>query len=103
MITMSSTINLYSKEQIDAKLTAYQTALSQGQLDAVNSGITSALVTQIGTNQTAIATINASAVMNSGITSGKVSTYDGYATTIAGKQDAISIVLTDNSYYTMTY
>lgn len=100
---MSSTINLYSKEQIDALLSGYQTSLSEAQLSAVNSGITSALVGQISTNQGAIATINASAVMNSGITSGKVSTYDGYASQIAGKQDAISIVLTDNSYYTMTY
>ena len=100
---MSSTINLYSKEQIDALLNGYQTALTEGQLNAVNSGITSALVGQISTNQNAISAINASAVMNSGITSGKVATYDGYAGQIAGKQDALSIVLTDNSYYTMTY
>lgn len=90
-----------------------QDALTTAQLNAVNSGITSALVTKIGTNETAIATINSSDVMNSGITSAgvgqittnkndiagiktsayatsgitsaKVDAYDAYADEIAGK------------------
>lgn len=94
-----------------------QDALNASQLNAVNSGITAAKVAEIdnksevsgtndGTNWTNI-TINGTTkaipsggggggftptqtqldAMNSGITSSKVSTYDGYA---AGKQDALS-------------
>ena len=40
-------------------------------------------------NETAL-TSDQLAALNSGITSGKVSTYDGYATTIAWKQDALT-------------
>lgn len=100
---MSSTLNLYSKEQIDSLLSGYQGSLTTAQMNAVNSGIDSTKVAQIATNTSAISTINASAPMTSGITASKVSTYDAYASQIAAKQDAISIVLTDNSYYTMTY
>ena len=46
------------------------------------------LAAKVEENKTAIATINASAPMNSGITAAKVSTYDGYADTIASKQTA---------------
>ena len=50
--------------------TVNETAMSQAQLDALNSGITS----------------------------WKVSTYDGYATTISGKQDALTLPATPTQW-----
>lgn len=53
----------YQNNQWEYQYTVNETALTQAQLDALNSGITS----------------------------WKVSTYDGYATTISGKQDALTL------------
>ena len=55
--------------------TINETAMSQAQLDALNSWITS----------------------------GKVSTYDGYATTISGKQDALSLAASPTSWHIVTW
>ena len=73
-----------------------QNSLSDTQLNAVNSGITSTKVntydgdaSQISGKQDSLTTAQLNAV-NSGITSTKVNAYDGYATTIAGKQNTIS-------------
>ena len=55
--------------------TINETAMSQAQLDALNSWITS----------------------------GKVSTYDGYATTISGKQDALSLAAFPTSWHIVTW
>lgn len=62
-------------------------SFTANQWDAINSGATSENIGQIATNTSAIQTINNSAVMSSGITSSKVSQYDGYATS---KQDTIT-------------
>lgn len=101
-----ATINFYSKEQTDTLLAAKQGTLSEGQTAAVNSGITAAKVStydgyaaQISGKQAALTQSQLNAV-DSGITSAKVTQYDGYA---SSKQDKISVVLTDNSYYTLTY
>lgn len=101
-----ATINFYSKEQTDTLLQGKQGTLTEAQTNAINSGITSAKVTQydgyagqISAKQDALSQAQLNAV-NSGITSAKVTQYDGYA---SSKQDKISIVLTDNSYYTLTY
>ena len=85
---------MYDGTQWVWQYTLNNTRFTQAQIDAINSGITEALVEQIGTNQTAIQTINESAVMNSGITSTKVTQYDGYATS---KQDVISDLATIRS------
>ena len=79
-----------------AGLATKQDALSSSQLAAVNSGITSALVTQIGTNTAAIAgkqdALSSSqlAAVNSGITSALVTQIGTNTAAIAGKQDALS-------------
>lgn len=78
---------MYDGTQWVWQYTLNNTTFTQAQIDAINSGITESLVAQIGTNQTAIQTINESAVMTSGITSAKVTQYDGYATS---KQDVIA-------------
>lgn len=62
-------------------------SFTANQWAAINSGATPENIAQIATNTTAIQTINNSAVMNSGITSAKVSQYDGYATS---KQNTIN-------------
>lgn len=101
-----ATINFYSKEQIDTLLDGYQPDLTEAQLNAVNSGITAAKVSTydgyaslIAAKQDALSQAQLNAV-NSGITAAKVTQYDGYA---SEKQDKITITLTDNSYYTITY
>ena len=79
-----------------AGLATKQDALSSSQLAAVNSGITSALVTQIGTNTSAIAgkqdALSSSQLqaVNSGITSALVTQIGTNTSAIAGKQDALS-------------
>ena len=79
-----------------AGLATKQDALSSSQLQAVNSGITSALVTQIGTNTSAIAgkqdALSSSqlSAVNSGITSELVTQIGTNTSAIAGKQDALS-------------
>lgn len=79
-----------------AGLATKQDALSSSQIAAVNSGITSALVTQIGTNTSAIAgkqdTLSSSqlAAVNSGITSALVTQIGTNTSALAGKQDALS-------------
>ena len=62
----------YTKTYMDGELNKKQNNLSDDQKAAVNSGITSAGVTQITTNKNAINTINNSDVMKSGITSAGV-------------------------------
>lgn len=101
-----ATINFYSKEQIDTLLGGYQGELTEQQLAAVNSGINASKVStydgyasQISGKQDVLSSAQLAAV-NSGITAAKVTAYDGYA---SSKQDKISIVLTENAYYTMTY
>lgn len=61
------------------------TGITQAELNAIDSGITSSLVQQISTNESDISTINSSQPMQSGITSEKVQTYDAYAQQIQGK------------------
>lgn len=48
----------YTKTEVDTALSGKQATLTTAQLDAVNSGITSADVTQIGVNENNISTIN---------------------------------------------
>lgn len=50
--------NAYTKTEVDNALSGKQNSLDTAQMAAVNSGITQALVTQIGTNQNNITTIN---------------------------------------------
>ena len=100
-----SDLNLVSQADLDdyatnasvvAGLATKQDALSSSQLAAVNSGITSELVTQIGTNTSAIAgkqdALSSSqlAAVNSGITSELVTQIGTNTSAIAGKQDALS-------------
>ena len=66
-----------------------QAALSTAQLNAVNSGITAAKLSELEAKQGALTETQLNAV-NSGITAAKVSTYDGYASTIAGKQATLT-------------
>ena len=79
-----------------AGLATKQDALNSSQLQAVNSGITSELVTQIGTNTSAIAgkqdALSSSQLqaVNSGITSELVTQIGTNTSAIAGKQDALS-------------
>lgn len=96
----------YSRTQAQFKsdigVTGKQDALTTDQLTAVNSGITSTLVTTIKTTaakvsndlpdaiarkQDKLSTAQLAAA-DSGVTADKVKTYDGYATQIASKQDA---------------
>ena len=63
-----------------------QATLTTNQLAAVDSGVTTATVSQVATNKSDIAGIKSSAYANSGITSAKVSTYDGYASQISAKE-----------------
>ena len=58
----------YTKNYMDGELGKKQNNLDTTQMAAVNSGITSAGVTQITTNKNAIDTINNGAVMKSGVT-----------------------------------
>lgn len=85
---------MYDGTQWVWQYTLNNTTFTQAQIDAINSTITKALVDQIIANQTAIQTINESAVMNSGITGAKVTQYDGYATS---KQDTIADLATIRS------
>ena len=63
-------IDIYTKQQTDAKLDTKQASLDSTQLDAVNSGITAE----------------------------KVGIYDGYATAIAGKMDTSSFYTIGGNY-----
>lgn len=71
-----SSANPVQNKVINTALSQKQNNLDANQLAAVNSGITDTLVAKIGTNETAISTINNSAVMNSGITSEAVTNYN---------------------------
>ena len=71
-----SSVNPVQNKVINTALSQKQNNLDANQLAAVNSGITDTLVAKIGTNETAISTINNSAVMNSGITSEAVTNYN---------------------------
>lgn len=77
--------------------TVNETAMTQAQLNALNSGITSWKVSTYDGystwKQDALSTAQLNAV-NSWITSGKVSTYDWYATTIASKANDNEVVHT---------
>ena len=118
-----ATINFYSKEQMDTKLSGYQVALSQAQQDAVDSGITSAKVSTYDGYATGKMNALASApsgahalisvngdkddIAESTVTSTELGYLSGVTsgiqTQLNGKQATLSIVLTDNAYYTMTY
>ena len=82
-----------SKDYVDAadqklqgEIDTKQNALTSEQLEAVNSGITAAKITELEGKQDALTQTQLDAA-NSGITSAKVATYDGYA---AGKQDTLT-------------
>ena len=85
---------------LQAALALKQNSLSTAQLEAVNSGITAALVTQIGTNQTAIAgkqdtlTTAQQAAVDSGATQTKIDQIAANAAAIvaltSSKQDQLS-------------
>ena len=66
----ATTRYIYQGNQWEYQYTVNETALTQSQLDALNSWITS----------------------------GKVSAYDGYATTISGKQDALTLPATPTQW-----
>ena len=72
-----------------------QATLTTNQLAAVNSGVTTTTVSQVATNKNDIAGIKSSAYANSGITSAKVSTYDGYASQIDAKEALANKLETD--------
>lgn len=86
---------------LQAALALKQNSLNTAQLEAVNSGITAALVTQIGTNQTAIAgkqdalTTAQQAAVDSGATAAKIDQIASNASAIvaltSSKQDALSV------------
>ena len=65
-----------------------------GTYTNTGSGLTSATIgaaiTELGTSKQDTLSEAQLAAANSGITAAKVSTYDGYATDIAGKQDTLS-------------
>ena len=102
VLTGEETDNLYTEyirvnnkweklgtQKID--ISGKQDKLSEAQMNAVNSGITSAKVTKydgyeatINGKQDELTSAQLNAV-NSGIDSTKVATYDGYASEIAGK------------------
>ena len=85
---------------LQAALALKQNSLNAAQLAAVNSGITAALVTQIGTNATAIAgkqdalTTAQQAAVDSGATAAKIDQIASNASAIvsltSSKQDALS-------------
>lgn len=85
---------------LQAALALKQNSLNATQLEAVNSGITAALVTQIGTNATAIAgkqdalTEAQQAAVDSGATAAKIDQIASNASAIvsltSSKQDALS-------------
>lgn len=66
-------------------------------IDRAKSG--GALDTRIDGKQNTLTSTQRSAV-NSGITAEKVTTYDGYASTIAGKQDALPTIVNDKYLHT---
>ena len=63
------------------------TTMTDAQKGALDSGATAELINKIAPNETAIATINASAPMNSGINAERVATYDAM---VSGKQDKLT-------------
>ena len=67
---------------------AFADALDKTKVAAAASYVDSAFNALDSAKQDVLTTAQQNAV-DSGITAGKVSTYDGYATTIAGKQDTI--------------
>ena len=73
-------------QKLQGEIDTKQNTLTSEQLEAVNSGITAAKITELEGKQDALTQTQLDAV-NSGITSAKVSTYDGYA---AGKQDTLT-------------
>lgn len=87
---------------VNIDLSGKQDSLTESQLAAVNSGITSTAVTQISTNTTNIdkkqdaLSTDQLAAANSGITASKVATYDGYATTLAQKTEIYQTTITGN-------
>ena len=97
----ATTDSVYSKTDADNKF-ATQTALNTlsdtvaGKADAsalaskADASDLTALAGRVTQTETDIGIINSSAAMTSGITADKVSTYDGYASQIAAKQDALT-------------
>ena len=79
----SSSTNAVQNKVINTALGKKQNTLSTAQLNAVNSGITAAKLSELEAKQGALTETQLNAV-NSGITAAKVSTYDGYSTTISG-------------------
>ena len=85
---------------LQAALALKQNSLNAAQLEAINSGITAALVTQIGTNETAIAgkqdalTAAQQAAVDSGATVAKIDQIASNASAIvsltSSKQDSLS-------------
>lgn len=98
---------------VTSKLTKKQDSLTEVQINAINSGITSAKVTSYDnhvnnnaihvtaddktswSNKQAALDSTQLAAVNSGITQNKVGTYDGYASTIEKKADSAT---TANGY-----
>ena len=96
---------------MNTALAGKQNSLTEGQLAAVNSGVTSTTVAQVAANTNAISlqndaiAANTEAIadkqdklndaqtlaINSGITADKVSAYDAYATAINSKADATAV------------
>ena len=93
-----STTKYPSVAAVEAAITAaeYDDSALDARLDAIEgsdyatSGITSALVGKITTNETAISTINSSAPMTSGITSTKVGQYDALVTSASNYGDIVT-------------
>ena len=79
----STSTNAVQNKVINTALGKKQNTLSTAQLNAVNSGITAAKLSELEAKQGALTDAQLNAV-NSGITAAKVSTYDGYSTTISG-------------------
>lgn len=78
---------VYSIAQAKQNALTFDATPTNGSSNPVTSdGVYDALATK----QASLSTVQMNAV-NSGITSGKVSTYDGYATTIAGKQNTLTV------------
>lgn len=73
----------YSKSEVDAKVDSLSTTVAATYVR--NSELTA----QLAGKQDTLSTSQQQAV-NSGITSTKVGTYDGYASTISGKQDKLT-------------
>ncbi|MBO7431365.1 MAG: hypothetical protein J6U02_00515, partial [Elusimicrobia bacterium] len=89
-VTDSNTDGSVTQNAIKSALENKQDTLTETQLNAVNSGITSAKVSiydGYATGKQDKLTETQLNAVNSGITSAKVSTYDGYAT---GKQDKLT-------------